>query len=67
MFKINLKVQFIFLVVSLFFVGLGINDVLQDGLKSGVNLFKQISPIVPFAIFSIIFIRNIYMKKEKAN
>ena len=65
MFKVNLKIQFVLLAVSLFFIGLGINEIFQEGFKKDISWFRQISPIVPFVIFSFIFIRNIYTKKQK--
>lgn len=63
MIKINLKIQFLLFVVCLFFIGLGINDILTEGLKSGVNLFYQISPVMPFVFSAFIFGNNIYSKK----
>ncbi len=67
MFKVNLKIQFVLLAVSLFFIGQGINEIFQEGFKTNISLFRQISPIVPFVIFSFIFIRNIYTRKQNQN
>ena len=67
MIKINLKIQFIFLLVSLFFVELGIENIIEEKTYSGVPLLKQISHLGPFIISSIILIRNIYYKGEKKN
>jgi hypothetical protein len=63
MIKINLKIQFLLFVICLFFIGLGINRILTDGFKLGVNLFYQISPIMPFVFSAFIFGNNIYSKK----
>ncbi|AZA67073.1 hypothetical protein [Chryseobacterium carnipullorum] len=67
MIKINLKIQFILLLVSLFFVGLGIETIIEEKAYSGVTLLKQISHLGPFIISSIILIRNIYYKGKKNN
>jgi amino acid permease len=64
MIRLNLKIQFVLLAVSLFFIGLGINEIFQEGFKTDISLFRQLSPIVPFVIFSFIFIRNIYIRKQ---
>lgn len=45
------------------FIGLGINSIVATGFQSGINLFYQISPIIPFAFSAFIFGRNIYSKK----
>ncbi|GGF00583.1 hypothetical protein [Flavobacterium limi] len=63
MIKINLKIQFLLFVICLFFIGLGINSILATGFQSGVNLFYQISPIIPFAFSAFIFGQNIYSKR----
>jgi len=58
-----IKIQFLLFVISLFFIGLGINNILTDGIKSGANLFYQISHIMPFLFSAFIFGNNIYSKK----
>lgn len=65
MIKINLKIQFILLLVSLFFVGLGIETIIEEKAYSGSPLIKQLSHLGPFVISSIILIRNIYYKGGK--
>lgn len=63
MIKINFKIQFVLLVICLFFIGLGIFQTINDGLKTGMNLFWQISHFVPFVMGAIIFGSNIYTKR----
>jgi hypothetical protein len=63
MIKVNLKIQFVLFVVCQFFIGIGINEILTDGVKSGVEFLKQISPLIPFVASSYIFCNNIYSKK----
>ncbi|MBP4138732.1 hypothetical protein [Flavobacterium geliluteum] len=63
MIKINLKIQFLLFVLCLFFIGLGINNILTEGFKSGVHLFYQVSPVMPFVFSAILFGANIYSKK----
>jgi hypothetical protein len=65
MLRINLKIQFVLLLISLFFVGWGIENILEEGFISWTYLFKQISHIVPFLISSFVFIWNIYYKKNE--
>jgi hypothetical protein len=65
MIKINLKVQFIFLAISIFFIGVGITEIIQQGVKSGVDLLEQLSTIITFIFSSFIFIRSIYGNKNK--
>jgi hypothetical protein len=63
MFKINLKIQWMLFVVSLFMIGFEINKILETGLKSGMDLFWQVGLLVPFVIAAFIFGNNIYSKK----
>lgn len=63
MIKINYKIQFVFFVICLFFIGIGIYETLDEGLKSGTDLFWQISHFVPFVMGAIIFGVNIYSKR----
>ncbi|CAA0163053.1 conserved hypothetical protein [Tenacibaculum maritimum] len=63
MIKINTKIQFILMVVCFFFIGLGINNIIENYTKEE-KIFRLISPIVPFIIFASIFFRNIYLKKK---
>ncbi|OIV44030.1 hypothetical protein [Flavobacterium johnsoniae] len=69
MIKLNYKIQFALLVICLFFIGLGIYETADEGLKSGKELFWQISAFVPFIFSAIIFGSNLYssqMKKSRA-
>lgn len=63
MIKINYKIQFCLFAISLFFIGLGIFDTIDEGFKTGKELFWQISHFVPFIMGAIIFGRNLYSKK----
>jgi hypothetical protein len=63
MIKINYKIQFILFTICLFFIGLGIFEVSNEGLQEGTALFWQISHFVPFVMAAIIFGNNIYTKR----
>jgi hypothetical protein len=63
MIKINIKIQFALLVICLFFLGIGINEIFVEGIKSGIDFIKQISPLIPFFASGFIFLNNIYLKK----
>lgn len=63
MIKINYKIQFVLFVICLFFIGLGIFETIDEGLKKGMELFWQISHFVPFVSGAIIFGTNIYSKR----
>lgn len=63
MIRINYKIQFVLFVLCLFFIGLGIFETVNEGLKSGTALFWQISHFVPFVMAAIIFGNNIYTKR----
>jgi hypothetical protein len=63
MIKINYKIQFILFTICLFFIGLGIFEVSNEGLKKGVDLFWQISHFVPFIMGAMIFGSNLYSKR----
>ncbi|PJJ07107.1 hypothetical protein CLU83_0252 [Flavobacterium sp. 1] len=63
MIKINYKIQFILFVICLFFIGLGIFDLSDEGLKTGIDLFWQISHFIPFIMGTIIFGVNLYSKR----
>lgn len=63
MIKINYKIQFCLFAISLFFIGIGIYDTSNDGLKTGKELFWQISHFVPFVLGAIIFGSNLYSKR----
>ncbi len=63
MIKINYKIQFVLFAICLFFIGLGIFQTLDQGLKTGIDLFWQISHFVPFVMGAIIFGANIFTKR----
>ncbi|WDF58969.1 hypothetical protein PQ462_19900 [Flavobacterium sp. KACC 22758] len=60
MIKINYKIQFCLFVICLFFIGIGIYETSNEGLKTGKDLFWQISHFVPFVMGAIIFGSNLY-------
>ena len=62
---LNYKIHFILFVTCLFFIGLGIFDILDKELKTGIGLFWQISHFVPFITGAIIFGINLYSKRIK--
>lgn len=63
MIKINYKIQFCLFAISLFFIGIGIYETSNEGLKTGTELFWQISHFVPFVLSAIIFGSNLYSKR----
>jgi predicted transporter len=65
--KVNYKVQFCLFVVSLFFIGLGIYETANEGLKTGKELFWQISHFVPFVTGALIFGNNLYSKRIQSS
>lgn len=67
MIKINYKIQFCLFALSLFFIGLGVLETLDEGLKEGTQLFRQISHFVPFVIGAIIFGNNLFSKKARSS
>ncbi|WP_433632513.1 hypothetical protein [Chryseobacterium cucumeris] len=60
------KIQLILLLISLFFVGLGMESIV-DEKKSGYLLLRQLLHMIPFMTSSVIFIRNIYYQRKKKN
>ncbi|WP_281232024.1 hypothetical protein [Flavobacterium gelatinilyticum] len=65
MIKVNYKIQFVLFVVCLFFIGLGIFETLNEGLKTGAELFWQFSHFVPFIMGAVIFGANLYSDRIK--
>lgn len=64
MIKMHWKIQFILLLISLFFVGLGIESVIKER-DSGSLLFRQFFHIVPFVISSMVLTINIWYQHKK--
>ncbi len=64
MIRMHWKIQLILLLISLFFVGLGIESIVNEK-KSGSLLLRQFFHIIPFIISSIVFMRNIYDQRKK--
>ena len=50
---------------KIIFIGLGIFKISNTGLKTGTDLFWQISAFVPFISSGIIFGMNLYSKRIK--
>lgn len=63
MIKLNYKIQFCLFAISLFFIGIGVYDTANEGLKTGTALFWQISHFVPFVMGALIFGNNLYSKR----
>jgi hypothetical protein len=61
----NYKIQFALLILCILFIGLGIFEISNTGLKTGTDLFWQISAFVPFILSGIIFGMNLYSKRIK--
>jgi hypothetical protein len=60
----NLKIQFLLLVVCLFMIGIGISELFIEGIKPNfLGFLNQIRHLVPFIIFAFVFGNNIYSKK----
>lgn len=64
MIQLNSKIQFVLLAVSLFFIGQGINEIFQEGFKTDVSLFSQISPIV-LLLFLVSFLLETFIQENK--
>ncbi|MBS7232327.1 hypothetical protein KHA90_14980 [Flavobacterium psychroterrae] len=63
MMRINYKIQYCLFAISLFFIVIGIYETSNEGLKTGKELFWQISHFVPFVLGAIIFGSNLYSKR----
>ncbi|UTN04481.1 hypothetical protein L0669_00935 [Flavobacterium bizetiae] len=63
--KINYKIQFALFIICIFFIVLGIFEISNTGLKTGSDLFWQLSAFVPFVFSSIVFGMNLYSKRIK--
>jgi hypothetical protein len=63
--KINYRIQFVLFVLCLFFIGLGIFELSKKEIKTGMDLFWQISPFVPFVTSAIVFGYNLYLERIK--
>ncbi len=64
MIRIHWKIQLVLLLISLFFVGLGIQSIAEEK-KSGTLLFRHFLHIIPFVTSSIVFIVNICYQRKK--
>jgi ABC-type uncharacterized transport system permease subunit len=64
MIRLHWKIQLILLLISLFFVGLGIQSIAEEK-KSGTLLFRNFLHIIPFVTSSIVFIINIRNQSKK--
>jgi hypothetical protein len=61
--RINYKIQYCLFAISLFFMVIGIYETSNEGLKTGKELFWQISHFVPFVLGAIIFGSKLYSKR----
>jgi len=61
--KIDYKIQFCLFTICLFFIGIGIYETSNEGLKTGKELFWQISHFVPFVTGMIIFGYRLYSRQ----
>jgi hypothetical protein len=61
----NYKIQFALLIICVLFIAFGIYEISNTGLKTGTDLFWQISAFVPFVSSGIIFGMNLYSKRIK--
>ena len=61
----NYKIQLALLIICLFFIGFGIYEISNTGLKTGTDLFWQISAFVPFIFSASVFGMNLYSKRIK--
>ncbi len=61
--KINSKILFILFAMSVFFIGFVLSNTINDGLKSGTELYWQLSRLVPFIISAFVFGNKIYTQK----
>lgn len=63
--RINYKIQLALFIICVFFIGLGIFQIANTGLKTGTDLFWQISAFVPFVFSAFVFGMNLYSKRIK--
>ncbi len=63
--RINYKIQFTLFTICIFFIGLGIFEISNEGLKTGTDLFWQISAFIPFVLSAIVFGINLYSRRIK--
>lgn len=63
--KVNYKIHLILFTCCLLFIGLGIFEIVNQGLKTGTKLFWQISHFIPFIIGAIVFGSNLYSRRIK--
>lgn len=64
--RLNYKVQFILFAICIFFIGFGIYDTVNEELKTGKELFFQISHFIPFVLAAIVFGNNLFSKRIRS-
>jgi len=64
MFNINKKIIFVAFVVCLFFLGLGINDIIHIYRNNHRLTFSDFSTLIPYIISGGIFFYVLYIKKD---
>jgi hypothetical protein len=63
--RLNYKIHFVLFICCLLFIGLGIFEIMDKGLKTGTKLFWQFSHFLPFVIGIIVFGSNLFSKRIK--
>lgn len=65
MIQLNKKVVLILLVITLFFIGIHISDMVKVYNTVQTLSFKDFSPLIPLIITGGIFLYQLYIKKDK--
>lgn len=66
MIQLNKKVVLILLVITLFFIGIHISDMVKVYNTVQTLSFKDFSPLIPLIITGGIFFYQLYIKKDKS-
>lgn len=65
MIKLDKKISFGLFAISLFFLGLNLFNVIEEGFSDGFILFRQISSFAVFIFTSIYFYKYTYKSEDK--
>ncbi|WP_121965672.1 hypothetical protein [Myroides sp. N17-2] len=65
MIQLNKKIVFILLVITLFFIGIHISDMIKVYNAVQTLTFKDFSPLIPLVLVGGIFFYQLYIKKDK--
>ncbi len=65
MIKLNKKLVFVFFVISLFLIGIGISEIISE--RNGIenSKLKDYAILIPYCISAGIFFWFIYIKKDR--